>query len=85
MNDIGDGHRSFLPPCPELFLQVSFELREFVSEHLTTAPAFVLLLEIGVLVAGISPYVILRKWKVLERNEEVGVEAVVVLLMLQSV
>lgn len=61
---------------------MSFELREFVSEHLPTAPAFVLLLEIGVLIARISPCVILCKWKVLERNKEVGVEAIVVLLML---
>jgi len=74
-----------LSPSFELLVEVSFKLSELVSENLPTTPALILCFEIRILIAGLPPRIVRLEWEVLQRDEEVGVEAVVMLLMLQAV
>lgn len=61
------------------------ELLEFVPEYLAATPALEVFLEIVVLECDIALPVIWRQWIVVQRDEKLGVEAIVMLAMLQSI
>ena len=64
---------------------MGFERGEFVPKHRTTPPTFEVLLQVGVLKTRAPPTVVRGEGIVSKRNEEFGVEAVVVFSMLEAV
>ena len=83
--DLEKAASSLLNPMVEFLLEMGLQLGEFIAEILRAAPTLVALLEISILIAGLAPDVVFGKWEVLERDKEIGIEAVVMLLMLESV
>lgn len=84
MNDIAIEH-SFLSPTPKFLSQMPFKFLKPVPKVPSTPPALKTdVLQVTVLVTFISPLIILRQWVVRQRDKEIGIEAVVVLSMLET-
>jgi hypothetical protein len=81
----GPSTNSLFPPSYKLLLEMRLESGELVRESLSAAPTLVVPRQIGILVTGLTPRILLSKREVSKGNKEVGVEAVVVLPMLEPV